>query len=130
MPSESQHEVIVVVDDEEAIRNSYADVLSARGYTVLMAENGDDALRIMTDHGAPVQLVISDINMPEMDGLEFVGLLRAAYPDLPALFVSGQSAQYMLENRDRFPEDVHFLSKPVSGADLAARVRQILDAAP
>ena len=128
MPAQSQHEVVVVVDDDEAIRESYADVLTARGYTVLIAENGEHALQVMTDHHAPVHLVVSDINMPEMDGLEFVGMLRSAYPDMPALLVSGQSAQYMLENRDRFPENVHFLSKPVSASDLVTHVRKILDA--
>lgn len=128
MGAPSQSEVIVVVDDEEMIRESYADVLRSRGYTVLVAENGDDALHAMTEHGAPVHLVISDINMPEMDGLEFVGMLRAAYPTLPALFISGQSTQFMMDNRDRMPENVHFLAKPVSTADLASRVREILDA--
>jgi CheY-like chemotaxis protein len=128
MASPSQNEVLVVVDDDDFIRDSYSDVLRTLGYTVLVAENGEHALKVMTDHGAPIHLVISDINMPEMDGLEFVGMLRAAYPTIPALFVSGQSAQYMMDNRDRIPEGVHFVAKPVTMGQLANRVRQILDA--
>jgi DNA-binding NtrC family response regulator len=123
----SQQEVVVVVDDDDFIRDSYGDVLRTLGYTVLIAENGDHALQVMTEYSAPIHLVISDINMPEMDGLEFVGMLRAAYPNMPALFVSGQSSQYLVDNRERIPEGVHFLAKPVTMGQLANRVRQILD---
>jgi CheY-like chemotaxis protein len=129
MVTSSQKECVVVVDDDDFIRDNYGDILRNLGYTVLLADNGEHALQVMTDHGAPVHLVISDISMPEMDGLEFVGLLRAAYPNIPTLLVSGQSAQYMVDNRDRIPDGVHFLAKPVTMGQLASRVRQILDGA-
>ena len=128
MGSPSPNEVIVIVDDEDFIRDLFGQTLRTLGYTVLEATNGDDALRVMTEHSAPVHLVISDIAMPEMDGLDFVGMLRAAYPEIPALLVSGQGPQYMMDNRDRIPEGVHFLAKPVSMGELANKVRQILDA--
>src|ERR1044072_244124 len=112
--SPSPSEVVVVVDDEDFVRDNYRDVLQTLGYTVLTAANGEHALEVMTQHNAPVSLVVSDISMPEMDGLEFVGMVRAAYPALPALLVSGQSTQWMMENRDRIPEGVHFLAKPVT----------------
>jgi CheY-like chemotaxis protein len=129
MGSPSANEVIVVVDDDEGVRKTFAHMLRAVGYSVLEAVDGDDALRVMSEHGAPVHLVLSDINMPNMDGMEFVGLLRAAYPDIPALLVSGQGTQWMMDNRDRMPENTHFLAKPVSIAGLANKVREILDAA-
>jgi len=128
MSSPIPREVIVVVDDEDFIRDTFSRMLISLGYTTLVAENGERALEVMTNHHAPIHLVIADINMPEMDGLEFVGLLRAAYPHMPALLVSGESAQYMVDNRDRIPEGVHFLAKPVTMGVLASRVRQILDA--
>jgi two-component system, cell cycle sensor histidine kinase and response regulator CckA len=128
MAHSSQKEAVVVVDDDAFIRDSYGDALRTLGYTVLVAEDGEAALRVMTDHGAPIHLVISDISMPRMDGLEFVGLLRAASPNMPALLVSGQGAQYLVDNRDRIPEGVDFLAKPVTMEQLASRVRQILDA--
>jgi two-component system, cell cycle sensor histidine kinase and response regulator CckA len=127
MAHSSQKEAIVVVDDDDFIRDSYGDVLRTLGYTVLIAEDGEHALQVMTDHDAPIHLVISDINMPRMDGLEFVGMLRAAYPNMKALLVSGQGPQYLVDNRDRIPEGVHFLAKPVTMGELANRVRQILD---
>jgi two-component system cell cycle sensor histidine kinase/response regulator CckA len=124
----SQKEAVIVVDDDDFIRDSYGDVLRNLGYTVLVAEDGEDALRVMTDYGAPIHLVISDISMPRMDGLEFVGMLRAAYPNMAALLVSGQGAQYLVDNRDRIPERVHFLAKPVTMGELASRVQEILAA--
>lgn len=128
MDHSSQMEAVVVVDDDDFIRDSYSDVLRTLGYTVLVAEDGEHALQVMTDHDAPIHLVISDISMPNMDGLEFVGMLRAAYPNMKALLVSGQGPQYLVDNRDRIPEGVHFLAKPVTMGQLASRVRQILDA--
>ena len=128
MGSPSSNEIIIIVDDEEFVRNVFGDTLRTLGYTVLEATDGDNALEVMSEYGAPIHLVISDINMPSMDGLEFVGMLRAAYPNMPALLVSGQGPQYMMDNRDRVPEGVHFLAKPVAIADLANKVRKILDA--
>lgn len=127
MGSPSGNEVIVIVDDEDFVRDIFGETLRTLGYTVLEARDGEHALQVMQEHHAPVHLVISDIAMPEMDGLEFVGLLRAAYPSIPALLVSGQGPQYMMDNRDRVPEGVHFLAKPVTMGELASKVRRILD---
>ena len=130
MGSPSPHEIIVIVDDEDFIRDLFGQTLRTLGYTVLEATNGENALQVMQDYHAPVHLVISDISMPEMDGLEFIGLLRSAYPEMPALLVSGQGPQYMMDNRDRVPEGVHFLAKPLTMGQLASKVRHILDAGP
>jgi CheY-like chemotaxis protein len=119
--------VIVVVDDEEEVRGVMVRLLESAGHTVLAATNGEHALQVMQDHHGPVDLVISDINMPEMDGLELVGFLRSAYPNLRALLVSGQSAEYLIENRDRIPEATHFLAKPFGMAALRQRVQEILE---
>jgi CheY-like chemotaxis protein len=127
MGSPSIHEIIVVVDDEEYVRNVFSEMLRTLGYTVLTAQDGEHALQVMSEHSAPVHLVISDINMPRMDGLEFVELLRSAYPGMPALLVSGEGTQYLMDNHDRIPEGTHFLAKPVTMGALANQVRQILD---
>ena len=128
MASPSGNEVIVIVDDEDFIRDVFGHALRTMGYTVLEAKDGEHALQVMQEHHAPVHLVISDIAMLEMDGLEFVGLLRAAYPGMPALLVSGQGPQYMMDNRDRVPDGVDFLAKPVTIGELLSKVRKMLDA--
>jgi two-component system cell cycle sensor histidine kinase/response regulator CckA len=120
--------VIVVVDDEQEVREVIVRMLETEGYTVLQAENGEHALAVMQEHHAPVDLLVSDINMPEMDGLELVEFLRSAYPSLRALFVSGQSAEYMAENRDRVVPGTHFMAKPFLPDVLRKRVRDILAA--
>ena len=66
-----------------------ARALSARGYTVLEAASGVEALQIIGERGAPVDLVVSDVVMPEMDGPTLLGELRKLYPDLKVIFVSG-----------------------------------------
>ena len=119
--------VIVVVDDDEAVRDVIARMLEGDGYTVLVAANGERALQVMQDHHAPIDLLISDINMPEMDGLELVAFLRSAYPSLRALFVSGQGAEFLVENRDRIAEGTHFLAKPFRPDVLSKRVREIIE---
>jgi two-component system cell cycle sensor histidine kinase/response regulator CckA len=122
--------VIVVVDDEEMVRGVIAAMLVADGFEVLEAENGEHALEVMTEHRAPVDLLISDINMPQMDGLELVSFLRAAYPSLKALFVSGQGTEWLMENRDRMTDGTHFMAKPFQPDALRQRVREIIAAGP
>ncbi|HJQ20585.1 MAG TPA: response regulator [Gemmatimonadaceae bacterium] len=117
---------IVVVDDDQTVRRVVARQLERAGYGVLEASDGEDALRVMTEHHEPVDLVVSDISMPAMDGLELVELLRNAYPELPLLLISGQSAEFLMAQRDRIPDGVHFLAKPFEYEALTSRVASIL----
>jgi two-component system cell cycle sensor histidine kinase/response regulator CckA len=121
--------VVVVVDDEEMVRRVIRAMLEGDGFEVLEAENGERALEVMTEHRAPVDLVISDINMPEMDGLDLVAFLRDAYPSLKALFVSGQGAEWLIDNRERMTPGTHFMAKPFQPEELRRRVREIIDGA-
>jgi CheY-like chemotaxis protein len=101
-------------------------MLRAQGYLVLEATNGEDALRVMQEHHAPIHLVISDVMMPEMDGAELVSLLRDWYPGMRVLFISGYSRQF-LEARGDTVEGSAFLAKPFSLEVMARRVRELLD---
>jgi two-component system cell cycle sensor histidine kinase/response regulator CckA len=80
---------ILLVEDEDAVRAVNARALTARGYTVLEAESGVEALRVLAEHDGPVDLVVSDVVMPEMDGPTLLGELRQLYPGLKVVFVSG-----------------------------------------
>jgi two-component system, cell cycle sensor histidine kinase and response regulator CckA len=119
-------EVVLVVEDEPSVRAPMSRMLRAQGYLVLEATNGEDALRVMQEHHAPIHLVISDVMMPEMDGAELVSLLRDWYPGMRVLFISGYSRQF-LEARGDTVEGSAFLAKPFSLEVMARRVRELLD---
>jgi CheY-like chemotaxis protein len=124
--AEQKHtETILVVDDEPMIRQLIERALAARGYTVLVAENGNDALEVADRHRAPIHLVVSDIVMPGMDGRELFHRLRTWYPRLRFLFISGQmegaGADVSIDGRTAF------LPKPFSMELLLKFVRYVID---
>jgi CheY-like chemotaxis protein len=79
---------ILVVDDEPSIRESLAELLTAVGYQVAMAENGISAVSHL-DRTVP-DLIVTDLNMPEMSGLEFISYVRSRYPPIPIVAMSGE----------------------------------------
>ncbi|MGE0846051.1 MAG: cell cycle histidine kinase CckA [Flavobacteriaceae bacterium] len=117
---------ILLVEDEDAVRAFAGRALAARGYTVLEASTGAQALEIMEEQGDSIDLVVSDVIMPEMDGPTLVGELRKARPDLRVVFVSGYAeddfARNLAEN-----EQFLFLPKPFSLKQLAETVKQALE---
>ena len=117
--------VIVVVDDEQIMLSVMKRVLEGAGYTVLGAEDGEHALSVMQDYHARVDLVVSDVVMPKMDGLDLVAFLHGAYPNLPALLVSGKT-QFVVDNRHRMDDDTRFLAKPFTPNEFLDSVKAIL----
>ena len=120
-------EVILVVEDEALVRAPICRKLRMLGYMVLEANNGEDAIKVLNDHHAPVHMVISDVMMPEMDGAELATLLRSWYPRLRMLFISGYSPQYFEAHGGRLMDGAHFMAKPFTPDELSRRVRQVLD---
>jgi two-component system, cell cycle sensor histidine kinase and response regulator CckA len=116
---------ILLVEDEDPVRAVNARALSARGYTVLEAESGIAALEIIQQRGAPVDLVVSDVVMPEMDGPTLLGELRKLYPDLKVIFVSGYAEEAFRKNLPE-GEDFNFLPKPFSLRQLVETVKQVI----
>lgn len=82
-------ELVLVVDDEASIREATGDFLESQGYRILLADSGEEALRVFLQHQAAVRLVITDIMMPGMDGLALVRALRGLQPSLPVIASSG-----------------------------------------
>jgi two-component system, cell cycle sensor histidine kinase and response regulator CckA len=115
---------ILVVDDEEMVRVSTARMLERRGYHVLTAANPGQALEILRGDAA-VDLLISDIVMPETYGTDLILQARALRPDLPALLISGFADQQNARHGP-IPDGVPFLPKPFDLADLLAQVRSLL----
>ena len=122
-------EVILVVEDEAAVRAPMCRALKEYGYTVLEAQHGADALLVLSTFKSPIDLVISDVMMPQMTGTELVCTLKRWYPKLRAILASGYSEE-LINPKGTIPDGVRYLSKPFSIVDLARTAREILDEEP
>jgi two-component system cell cycle sensor histidine kinase/response regulator CckA len=117
---------ILLVEDEEAVRSFAGRALTARGYKVYEAASGPEALDLMNGLGEPVDLVISDVVMPGMDGPTLLRELRRRQPKVKIIFVSGY-AEDAFEKHLPADEDFSFLPKPFSLKELATAVKATLD---
>ena len=120
-------ERLLVVEDEPAVLELIRRTLESYGYTVLHASTPDRALRAMQDHDARVDLLLTDVVMPGMNGRELATHLRGLDPALRVLFMSGYSSDVVAE-KGLLTSDVSLITKPFSPTALAARVREVLDA--
>jgi signal transduction histidine kinase len=116
------YERILLVDDDAEVRAVALAHLEGAGYTVLTAASGEEALEVLARNS--VQMLVSDVSMPGMSGVELARQVRARAPSVPILLISGYSDELDHEDLARF------LAKPFSGQRLLAEVRSALDAAP
>lgn len=116
---------ILVVDDEETIRKLLQKHLGRNGYDVLVAEDGETALRVLATEGERIDLVILDMVMPRIDGLGVLIELRRELPDLPVLIASGYNQDIDRAHAESIGVQ-GFLGKPYSLRDLTALVRSTL----
>ena len=119
-------ETVLLVEDEAAILNVGQGMLERLGYRVLTAATPGEALRQAKTHAAEIQLLITDVVMPEMNGRDLAKLIRDIRPGLKCLFISGYTAD-VIAHRGVLEEGVIFLQKPFSMKDLASRLRQALE---
>jgi two-component system cell cycle sensor histidine kinase/response regulator CckA len=119
------HGTILLVEDEEGLRGLNARGLASRGYTVLEAGNGVEALEVIESHSGGVDLVVSDVVMPEMDGPTMATRLRERNPELKIIFVSGYAEDAFEKN---LPEGAQFdfLAKPFTLKQLVAQVKETM----
>jgi two-component system cell cycle sensor histidine kinase/response regulator CckA len=120
-------ETLLLVEDEAAVRASVRRLLEWHGYTVLEARNGAEALRIYEERHNEIDLVLTDILMPELGGQELVERLRERRPDLRVVFMSGY-AERALTSNGSVPSGTGYLEKPFTVEVLMRRVREVLDA--
>jgi two-component system cell cycle sensor histidine kinase/response regulator CckA len=118
-------DTILLVEDEEAVRSFAARALRMRGYNVLEAGGGEEALEIMKAGETKIDLVITDVVMPNMDGPTMVRHIKVLKPDLAVIFMSGYAEEAFRRN-DQNSEDIHFLPKPFGLKQLAAKVKEVL----
>ena len=119
--------VVLLVEDEEAVRRGGKRMLETRGYTVHEAGSGTEALDIMEELEGKVDIVVSDVVMPEMDGPTLLTELRKSYPDMKFIIVSGYAEDAFARNLPAGAK-FGFLPKPFSLKQLAVVVRETLDA--
>ena len=122
-------ETILVVEDEEPIGALTAEILQGCGYTVLTATNGRDAYELLKRHPQPIDLLLTDVVMPQMSGRELGELAHVARPDLVVLYVSGYTDETIL-GRGLLAGEVNFLQKPFTAEDLTRKVREVLETRP
>jgi CheY-like chemotaxis protein len=119
-------ETILIVEDEPAVRRMASRALRSQGYAILEAENGAEALEVLARVTGPVDLVLSDIVMPVLNGGELGERLAAERPGLRVLFMSGYTDDDIVR-RGLLRPGSPFLQKPFMPAELARKVREVLD---
>ena len=130
-PPETQvrgSETVLLVEDEDAIRMLAGRVLSEHGYRVVAARDAAEAREIWSDHGATIDVVVSDVTLPGTSGLDLAGELLRARPELRVLFMSGFVPSGL--DRPGLPENAGFLPKPFTINALLGAVRDVIDGAP
>jgi len=121
VPQIDGRETILLVEDEPAVRQLFAQALMRAGYRVYEARNGQEAMKVFDQHGEKIDLLLTDLRMPYMGGAELAQQLRAKRRTLKLICVSG----YPGGTESDTAED--FLAKPFSRDDLLAKVREVLD---
>lgn len=120
-------ETVLLVEDEDSLRDLTAKVLRDQGYTVLEAANGDEALGLAREFSRQtIQLLVTDLVMPRMGGKELVEQFKLLHPDSRVLFISGYTDGVMIHQASLSPE-TPFLQKPFSPMEFAKKVREVLD---
>jgi PAS domain S-box-containing protein len=119
-------ETVLVVEDDPLVRHLSARLLASQGYATLEARNGREALELLQAHEDRVQLVLTDVVMPELGGAEFARHVEQLQPGLPVLFMSGFT-DHEVVRRGLLDPGAPYLQKPFDAATLGRRVREILD---
>jgi len=116
---------ILLVEDEDPVRLFSARALRNKGYTVLEAKSGEQALQIIRADDQPIHLIVTDVVMPRMDGPTLIKHVRETRPDIRVVFISGYTED-TFRKRIGDDSDIHFLAKPFSLKQLAFKVKEIM----
>ncbi|MBI5724463.1 MAG: response regulator [Planctomycetes bacterium] len=119
-------ETILVVEDEEFVRTLMVQILTHCGYKVMQAGDGKEGLEILERLGGKIDLLLTDIVMPVMNGMELAMAAKKVIPKIPVIFISGYSASH-IPNRMQLPSDAVMIDKPFVPRQLVMAVRHVID---
>jgi PAS domain S-box-containing protein len=119
------HETVLVVEDEAALLDLSRIILEKQGYHVLAASTPGEAIRLAKDHPGEIDLLLTDVVMPEMNGRELAKIILSLYPNMKRLFMSGYTAD-VIAHRGVLDNEAYFIQKPFSRKELAVKVREVL----
>jgi len=125
-PARGGHETILLVEDEDIVRHVATAALKRKGYHIIQASSGSDALVKWETCKNKVDLILIDVVMPGMNGNQVAGILTANAPDIPVLFMSGHTEDVVL-HKGIIDHGIAFIQKPFSAESLSHKVREILD---
>jgi len=116
---------VLLVEDEDAVRLFGSRALRNKGYRVLEAGDGEEALDVINEWGAPIDLIITDVMMPGMDGHTLVRLVQEELPNIKVILMSGYAEEAIPGGFGGDPT-LHFLPKPFSLQELAGKVKEVI----
>lgn len=119
-------QTILLADDDEDVRKFLAEILDRQGYTILAVAHGAEALCLWERHEGPIHLLLTDIQMPEMDGLELARRIRARRPTIPVLYMSANAPNSALRSTLEGEAKTAFLLKPFTPQALTRTVWELL----
>jgi CheY-like chemotaxis protein len=122
-------ETVLLVEDEEIVRNLVEEMLEDDGYAVLAAASGGEALELLRTHGGQIDVLVTDVVMPGLSGQQLAAQLVEERPGLRVLFASGY-AEDAIATHGVLRPGTAFLEKPFTAPELASTLRQLLDAGP
>ncbi len=119
-------ETVLIVEDNTPVREISREILKRHGYTVLVAENGKEAMSVLDEYKGRVDMILTDVVMPEMDGEKMSTEITGRNPDIKILYMSGYTDD-VIAPRGVLDKGVNFIQKPFTLQDLAIKVRKVLD---
>jgi two-component system, cell cycle sensor histidine kinase and response regulator CckA len=122
-------ETILVVEDEDMLRESICRSLKIYGYTVLSARHGGEAILLCERHPGPIHFLLTDVVMPQMNGLELADRLTPLQPHKKVLYMSGYTKNAIVR-QGVLEADIYFLQKPFRTKKLLEKIQEILDGSP
>lgn len=117
---------VLLAEDDDGIRECAVLSLETQGYRVLQAASGAEAILLAESHHDPIEILVTDVVMPVVDGRQLANLLEPTRPNMKVLYMSGHSEQTVTRH-GVLPGEVAFLAKPYTPADLVQKVQQVLD---